>query len=166
MRDEIEGGSGFGICAIKEGSETGVVTPSIYDMGTLVKIIDWNQLSNGLLGITVEAKQRFLVGQQNSDPDGLLRAEVEFLAEEMDEAIPEWASGLVDIYQQMSFHPELARRLPAIDNIGASGLGWGLSQVLPMPQDVRMDCLRTCSAVERLERIAAQVQALADQANL
>jgi len=158
MREE----TGFGICAIYEGREVGSVVPTIYDCGALVKIVDWNQLSNGLLGITVEAKERFWVGEKEVDPDGLLRSEVEFFEEEVDEAIPEWASGLVEIYEEMLLHPEILRRLPAVDSIRASGLGWGLSQVLPMSEDAKMDCFRTKSPCDRLELVAEQIQTLSD----
>lgn len=161
MRDDVDGGSGFGICAIHEGSEIGTVTPSIYDCGAQVKIVDWNQLPNGLLGITIEAKERFWVGEKDVDPDGLLRSEVEFFEEETDQAIPEWASGLVEIYEEMRLHPEIKRRLPAVDSILASGLGWGLAQVLPMSQDLRMDCFRTQSPIDRLELLVNQIQILA-----
>ena len=162
MRDEVEGGSGFGICAIAQGREVGSKTPSIHDAGSLVKIVDWNQLSNGLLGITVEASDRFWAGDKEVDPDGLLRSYVEHFEQEIDESIPEWASGLVEIYEQMYFHPELSRRLPTAESIDASGLGWGLAQILPMPEELRMDCFRIRSPLERLELIAEQVQILAD----
>lgn len=153
--------SGFGICAIQEGREAGSITPSIYDCGARVEIVDWNQLPNGLLGITVEARERFWIGEQEVDPDGLLRSAIEFFEEEHDEAVPEWASGLAEIYEEMLLHPEVKRRLPVLEQVQASGLGFGLAQILPMHQDTRMDCFRTCHPLDRLELIADQVQTLA-----
>ena len=161
MREDLDKGGGFGIGAIYEGREVGQATPSIFDCGSQVKIVDWNQLPNGLLGITVEARERFWIGTQEVDPDGLLRAEIEFFDQEIDEKIPEWASGLVEIYEEMLLHPDVSRRLPKIDRIQSSGLGCGLSQVLPMSQSMRMDCFRTESSLERLELIADHIQALA-----
>ena len=152
----------FGICAISEGSETGNIIPSVYDCGSRVKIVDWSQLPNGLLGITVEAGERFWIGEREADPDGLLRAEIKVFDEEIDEAIPEWASGLVEIYEEIRFHPEVARRLPEMHQICASGLGWGLAQILPISSPARMDCFRTILPFDRLELIAIQIQNLAD----
>lgn len=158
MREDSE----FGICAIAEGREVGSTIPSTYDCGTRVKIVDWNQLSNGLLGITVEAGERFWIGEKDVDPDNLLRAQIEPFDKEVDEAIPEWASGLVEIYNEMLLHPEVVRRLPSLDLVQSSGLGCGLAQILPMPPDVRMDCFRTKFAFDRLELIAEQIQILSD----
>ena len=50
----LKNDSGFGVCCIKEGSEVGEHA-SCHDVGTYAKIIDWSQLENGLLGITVQA---------------------------------------------------------------------------------------------------------------
>ena len=162
VRSSMREDSVFGICAIYDGREAGGRTPSVYDCGAKVDIVDWHQLPNGLLGITVEAGERFWIGEQNVDPDGLLRSEIQTFEEEVDEGIPEWASGLVEIYGEMLLHPDIARRLPAIDLIRSSGLGWGLAQILPMPQDAKMDCFRTRSPLERLELVAGQIQSLAD----
>lgn len=157
MREETE----FGICAIKQGAEVAPV-PRIYDCGVRVRIVDWNQLANGLLGITVEASERFWIGEKQSDPDGLLRAEVKDFPGEVDEPIPDWASGLVDIYCQMLLHPEVARRLPDLESVHSSGLGFGLAQVLPMSMETRIACLCQDSPLQRLELIAEQVQNLVD----
>ncbi|MEC8897702.1 MAG: LON peptidase substrate-binding domain-containing protein, partial [Pseudomonadota bacterium] len=44
---------GFVVVLLREGAET-EARASFYDMGTYVRIIDFQQLDNGLLGITVE----------------------------------------------------------------------------------------------------------------
>jgi len=162
VRSSMREDSEFGICAIRDGFEVGSRTPSVYDCGARVKIVDWNQLSNGLLGITVEAGERFWIEGKEVDPDGLLRSEIRAFEEEIDEDIPEWASGLVEIYEEMLLHPEVARRLPTMELIQSSGVGWGLSQILPMSLDTRMDCFRTRFPLDRLELVAEQIQSLAD----
>lgn len=161
VKSALRENTDFGICAIQDGREVGAA-PSIYDCGVRVNIIDWNQLPNGLLGVTVKASHRFLVGQQEIDPDGLLRSQADEFGPEQDEPIPDWASGLADIYTQMLFHPEVAKRLPDLEQIESSGLGFGLAQVLPMPMNLRIDLLRLCSPLKRLEIIAGQVQSLVD----
>ena len=46
---------GFVVVLLQEGGEAGR-TAAFYDIGTYVRIIDFQQLENGLLGITVEGE--------------------------------------------------------------------------------------------------------------
>jgi Lon protease-like protein len=52
---------------------------SVSRVGTLVKVVDFEQLADGFLGITVEGKQRFRIQQCWVEHDGLRKAEVELL---------------------------------------------------------------------------------------
>ena len=47
--------TGFGVCLLKEGEEViqEGINQTIHRTGTYSNIIDWDQLENGLLGITV-----------------------------------------------------------------------------------------------------------------
>ena len=47
----------FGVLLIREGNEAGAA--STYNIGTLARITDWYQGSDGLLGITAVGEQRF-----------------------------------------------------------------------------------------------------------
>ena len=53
----------FGVLLIKEGSESGAATT--YDVGTLARITDWYQGSDGLLGITARTRRR---AERRADP--------------------------------------------------------------------------------------------------
>ena len=59
--------TGFGVVWLRQGSEVdeeGVSSAlQIGDYGTLAHIVDWDQLPNGLLGITIEGSQRFHIDQ-------------------------------------------------------------------------------------------------------
>jgi Lon protease-like protein len=46
---------GFVVVLLRDGAETGKLA-AFYDIGTYVRIIDFKQLENGLLGITVEGE--------------------------------------------------------------------------------------------------------------
>ena len=55
-------GTGFGVVWIRRGSEVAeasVTNLDLGDYGTMATIVDWDQLPNGLLGITIEGTQRF-----------------------------------------------------------------------------------------------------------
>ena len=63
IRDCLRTDSGFGICLLKTGEETFQENSEqkIYSAGTYSRIVDWDQLENGLLGITVEGAEKFFV---------------------------------------------------------------------------------------------------------
>ena len=42
VRDCLRSGEGFGVCLIESGSEVGA-PPRIYAVGTLARIVDWDQ---------------------------------------------------------------------------------------------------------------------------
>ena len=78
--------SPFGVVLIRRGTETGPA--STYDVGTLAKIADWYQGSDGLLGITALGKQRFRLAEVERQDDGLNVAQIDVIAEETTVALP------------------------------------------------------------------------------
>ena len=55
VRDCLSKAEGFCIVLSKEGDGKNTDFPSHHDIATYVEIVDFNQLDNGLLGITVKA---------------------------------------------------------------------------------------------------------------
>jgi len=53
----LKNDSPFGVLLIREGAEVGPATT--YDVGTLARITDWYQGSDGLLGVTATGSRRF-----------------------------------------------------------------------------------------------------------
>ena len=72
---------GFVVVLLQEGGEAGR-TAAFYDIGTYVRIIDFQQLENGLLGITVEGESKVSVVRSWQQEDGLNVGDVECLIEE------------------------------------------------------------------------------------
>ncbi|WP_117235351.1 LON peptidase substrate-binding domain-containing protein [Vibrio maerlii] len=68
---------GFGMNLASGRKSTSGIT--ISTVGTMVKIIDFETLPDGLLGITVVGNQRFSLQQVWSEHDGLRKAKVEWL---------------------------------------------------------------------------------------
>ncbi|MFA0080926.1 LON peptidase substrate-binding domain-containing protein [Vibrio breoganii] len=78
ISDCCKAGEGFGVCLI---SEPGTSSPSnISRVGTLAEIIDFEQLSDGFLGVTIVGTRRFKVKRVWSEFDGLRCGEVENLS--------------------------------------------------------------------------------------
>ena len=67
----------FGVLLIKEGEEAGPATT--YEVGTLAKITDFYQGSDGLLGVTALGGQRFRLISNERQHNGLNIGEVELI---------------------------------------------------------------------------------------
>ena len=78
IADVMRSGSGFGICLIREGEETGeAATPHL--LGTLVHVTDWDQGDDGLLHVRCEGSQLFRIVETRISDNQLLIGEVELL---------------------------------------------------------------------------------------
>lgn len=151
--------AGFGIVPIRKGREVGK-PPTIYPLGVEVKITDWHQLPNGVLGITVHGKKKFRVLESEVQPDGLMLGQVNWLGADQPATIGERYRGLADLLQDLKEHPAtVTMDLPAAQD--ASELSYQLSQLLPMEAREKMNALAMTSATERLDFLASRISGLA-----
>src|SRR5690606_38967503 len=106
--------SGFGICLLQEGEE--VLVPGaqqqIHRVGTFARIVDWDQLSNGLLGVTVEGIYKFAVDDCWVSENQLLmgrisNCETDFVAQPP-VPLEEGHEVLVGLLQQLVSHPAIS----------------------------------------------------------
>ena len=79
--------SPFGVLLIREGSEAGPA--STFEVGTLARITDFYQGSDGLLGVTAIGDRRFRLLSAERQADGLNVGVVELLPEESPLPLPE-----------------------------------------------------------------------------
>lgn len=153
--------AGFGIVPIRKGSEVGK-PPSIYPVGVEVKIADWHQLPNGMLGITVCGHKKFRVLESIVQPDGLMLAEVSYLGDDQPRGIDERYQGLAELLEDLKQHPAtVTLGLPAARD--DSELSYQLSQLLPLAPSEKMGTLAMTSAEERLDFLATKVSDLAQE---
>ncbi len=73
--------SEFIVSLIKKGHETGNAA-ECYSIGTLAKIIDWEQYPDGLLGITAQGRRKVKILHQEVQNDQLIVADTAFLPQE------------------------------------------------------------------------------------
>jgi Lon protease-like protein len=76
----------FGVLLIKDGDEAGLATT--YEVGTLAKITDFYQGSDGVLGVTALGQQRFRLMSSDRQADGLNIGEVELIEPEASVPLP------------------------------------------------------------------------------
>ncbi|MAQ67813.1 MAG: peptidase S16 [Gammaproteobacteria bacterium] len=161
-------GTGFGICLLKSGDETNGnnLNQTVYNTGTYAKIVDWDQLESGLLGITVEGAVKFVAQDFWKEEDDVLHASVEFSDIESTEAdvIPlgDEYTALSELLRNLEDHPLVAGRNLSIDYSDLRQLGWRLSELIPLGIDIRQELLELNDPVERLSKIEKLVSEMAN----
>jgi hypothetical protein len=149
VKQAIADDTPFGICAIREGTETG--TPAVpHAVGTWVRVTDWDMPQTGILHIDTLAQERFVIRDIHTEPSGLLVGTVEAVSSEVPTGVPadlelavEILRHIVDEYGDAHF--------PApheFDN--AVWVGYRLSEVLPLKLSTRQNLLEMNDSVTRL----------------
>ncbi len=120
-------------------------------VGTLAKVIDWYQGSDGILGVTACGGSRFSVMSYERQSDGLYIGEVELLAHEPVESLPEKYVSMAHLLEAV------------VDDLGllytdlekhyddATWVGYRFAEVLPISLDEKQFCLELSGSERRLE---------------
>ncbi|RLA45732.1 MAG: ATP-dependent protease [Gammaproteobacteria bacterium] len=144
VRDCMKSGGDFGVIWIRRGAEVaqrGRAAPELGDYGTCARIADWDQLPNGLLGITIEGAGRFELYQTQIRANGLVVGEVE----RRDAPAPtpvegSWQS-LVDVLRSLETHPHVQRMNLQLDYNNAWQVVYTLIQLLPLEESLKYELL-------------------------
>ena len=144
VRTCMKSDTGFGVIWIRQGSEVPGTAGSklvLGDNGTYARIVDWDQLSNGLLGITIEGRQTFSVNQTRTSASGQIFAQTSLReAPVTAPLLPQWSS-LVDVLRGLETHPHVQRMNLSIDYEDAWQVGYNLIQLLPLEEQVKYELL-------------------------
>jgi Lon protease-like protein len=144
-----EGGS-FGVVLSRSGAEVGEVGATA-ELGTSARIIDFNRLPDGLLGVTCQGEHKFRVLQRSQRPDGLYVGEVEYIAAEPRMELPPKFQTLADLLRKvLSALGEPYASMPC-DYADASWVGCRLAEVLPLSPTDKLDLLALEEPLTRLE---------------
>jgi len=159
--------TGFGICLLKNGTETvrAGTQQTIHRTGTYANIIDWDQLPNGLLGITVEGSSKFNIDECWLAETGVLTANVTFSENDSvgKQTIPidEDFDALAQLLQNLESHPLVEQKNLVIDYDNLWDLGWRLAELIPVENTTKQDLLELDDPWERIENIEQLVAELA-----
>ena len=143
---------GFGVIWLKQGSEVSggsLDTPNVGRYGTYARIVDWDQLPNGLLGILIEGAQRFDVHSVWREPDGLIKAEVTLSDVPTPSPLPERYSALAEVLAGLLQHPQIQRLKLESDLEDAWSVPAQLTQLLPIDEAIKYR-LQGLNSAERL----------------
>lgn len=138
----------FGVLLIRSGSETGPA--STYEIGTLARIADWYQGSDGLLGVTAIGDRRFRLISSERREDGLNLGEIEVLGDSPYAPLPENCrplatilAGVLDdlgkLYENLERHYE-----------DAGWIAYRFAEILPISSADKQACLELDDPLARL----------------
>jgi uncharacterized protein len=151
----------FGVVLIRRGTDARLFTdspqPEIFDVGTDAHVVDFNQLSNGRLGIVVRGGRKFRIRSVREQEDHLLIGQVEYLPEEPLLAVGEEHEDLVDILRELIKHPMIEKLGLEIRFDDARSVGWRLAELLPIEPEIKQSLLKLQWPRERLQELTRLV---------
>ena len=143
----------FGICLIMEGQEAGApALPAA--VGTLARIVDFDTLPGGLLGISVGGGRRFRVQRTRIRDNGLVVGDIRRWPDEPVVPVPVELSLLSTILERLAEQAGLSWRAgPRERYDDASWVGFRLAELLPLGDTERQRMLEITDPLERLEAL-------------
>ena len=140
VRDCMKTSSAFGVVWIRRGAEVaqrGRAAPELGDYGTCARIVDWDQLPNGLLGITIEGAQRFELFETQTRANGLIVGQVELQPASTPAPLSADWLALLDVLRSLESHPHVQRMQLRVDYNDAWQVGYALTQLLPLEESLK-----------------------------
>jgi len=154
VRQCLRGSRPFGVVLILEGLEAGAAA-SVATTGTSARLVDFDTLPDGLLGIDCLGEQRFRLSRRWQQADGLNLAEVDYLPDDAPCALPAELAHLGELLREVL--PQLGERYAHVtahyDDAGWVGNRW--AEVLPLTCAERQQLLELADPLTRLTQVAA-----------
>jgi Lon protease-like protein len=151
-----EGGE-FGVVLIIQGDESGAVA-AMADVGTTARIIDFNTLPDGLLGLMCRGARRFRLHSRRQQGDGLHLGTVEWLADSPPSALAlehrPVARVLGRVLQELGVTGQLLQ-------VNLEDAGWvadRLAELLPLERAAQQELLELDDPQERMRRLAPLIE--------
>ena len=142
--------SPFGVCLIASGKEVG--QPAVpHGVGTLAHIDRGDMPQLGILMLDVHGGQRFRIVSQSTQPDGLLRAEVELFEERPKQAVPVAQQALLPLLRKVASDVGPEKMPEPHDFDDAAWVGYRLTEIMPVQSLAKQKLLELDDPVSRLE---------------
>lgn len=143
--------SPFGVLLIREGNEVGPA--ATYNIGTLAKVVDWYQGSDGILGITAIGTERFRLLATERQDDGLNVGDIELLPDVPKADIPDQYRSLPQILE--SVLNDLGRLYENLEYrfSDAAWVAYRFAEILPIGLEQKQEFLESNDVSAFLKRI-------------
>ncbi|MBT4521137.1 MAG: ATP-dependent protease, partial [Halieaceae bacterium] len=122
-------------------------------------IVDWDQLPNGLLGISIEGKETFRLDGTHSVESGLVVGQVVLNGAVQSEPLLEKWRVLERVLRSLEKHPHVQRMNLTIDFNHAWQVGYSLVQLLPLEESVKYELL----GAKSLDNLMAGLDSILNQ---
>lgn len=163
VRKCLREGSSFVVVMLKKGGREvlkdgeSTTVPDMHQVGTRVKIVDFDQGSDGILGIVVEGIERVAIQSRTQQDDGLWLGEICELQSEQSALLPDEFNELSAVLKALVQHPVVRELNLEIDYQDASQVGWRLTELLPLDNSEKQTLYELDDPIHRLELIADQL---------
>jgi Lon protease-like protein len=144
----------FGVLLIRAGTEVGAAgAVEASEVGTTARIVDFNSMPDGLLGLTCVGERKFKVRKRWQQADGLHLGEIEFAVSDESVELPGEFHHLGELLREVL--PELGDLYADIPKqlTDAAWVGYRLAEILPISLAEKQLCLELEDPVARLERL-------------
>jgi uncharacterized protein len=143
----------FGVVLILEGEEAGEVA-SVAATGTSARLVDFDTLPDGLLGIDCLGEQRFRLHRRWQQADGLNVGEIDYLPDDAPCALPAELAHLGELLREVL--PRLGGAYAYVEahyeDAGWVGNRW--AEILPLSAAEKLALLELTDPLARLAQVA------------
>ena len=160
VKDCMNSESGFVITL----SNDNVSGESFMSQGTFVDIIDFNQLPNGLLGITVKGREKVSIKSIEQVESGLHFASISPIAEPVvdDQAVLAKFPDLINVLSQLKEHPQVKLLPLEIDMLSAESVSYQLAGLIPISPMQKQKLLEAFDSKQRMNILAKLVNKISE----
>lgn len=142
----------FGIVLIYKGEET-ISDTDIHSVGTTARISDWQDRTDGLLGVTAQGLERFEIISTHTQNDGLTIGKVNILSDTEAADIPDQFFYMQDLLNHISAQEGSSCR----DNLSFSEMMYQLIYLLPLDTNLKQRLLEVPLCTERAVILHAEL---------
>ena len=160
VKDCMNSESGFVITL----SNDNVSGERFMSQGTFVDIIDFNQLPNGLLGITVKGREKVSIKSIEQVESGLHYASISPIAEPVvdDQAVLAKFPDLINVLSQLKEHPQVKLLPLEIDMLSAESVSYQLAGLIPISPMQKQTLLEAFDSKQRMNILAKLVNKISE----
>ena len=160
VKDCMNSESGFVITL----SNDNVSGERFMSQGTFVDIIDFNQLPNGLLGITVKGREKVSIKSIEQVESGLHFASISPIAEPVvdDQAVLAKFPDLINVLSQLKDHPQVKLLPLEIDMLSAESVSYQLAGLIPISPMQKQKLLEAFDSKQRMNILAKLVNKISE----
>lgn len=128
--------------------------------GSYVEIIDFNNLPNGLLGITVKSENKVIISNILQLEDGLHIADVipDVDPEVDDQALLAEHPEIINILSQLMKHPRISDLPIKVDFSSADSVVYHLAGLIPLTSSEKQTLLEAFDASQRMTILSKYIE--------